>query len=366
MLLFLIGCMIAEPSYVGVSDVQRAQAKGETAPLCAGLRMKDEATREAAAEALSKVDSACLCARLVREGRWDAPILSGLAGAKHARVACAGDLLDDAAQPDRVALTTELLKIPAARARLVRAAGDDADLGVRAAALASLRGTTDKDEIAALVARLADTASDPAERAAVASVLAGRTEATDALRAAIDGDADAAVRAAALESWQSLRTADRTAVVCDRLLRDEAPEVRARAAGVLRATRDPEQLACLRTRMVTEEPDARVRAALLAGLRASPAPEAADILCDAIPFWIAGYVGDEAPTEDLDILVAQNIRDPDGSYACAEAAMRASKGASCRGRAHLGAFFRTLGGRGPVPDCDGRRRPAASNEISFD
>lgn len=365
----LSACMQVEPTYVSRADLDDAHGRGDVAALCAGLRMKDEDTRTAAAEKLKdwNGDASCLCERLVYEERWDAPVLRGLKGAKDAeKVGCAGALLDDPAQPDRAALVASLLPIPAVRPRLVQAAASDADPAVRAAALAAYRSTKDPAEVALLTKGLGEE-KDAAVRAAYAGALFGQKDAAQALRDAIAKDPEAAVRAAALTSWQSIKPDDYTAVVCKALAEDAAPEVRAAAATTLRATRDPAQLACLRDRMLAEEPDATVRAALLDALRASPAKEAADTLCDAIPFWVRTYVRDGRPDESVSILRAQNDRDFERSYDCAQAAVRQSSGYTCHGRAYVGAFFKDLGGRASVPNCDGGApRRAASNEVSFE
>lgn len=370
LLALLSGCPSVEPSYVSRQDLDEAHARGDTAALCAGLKMEDPDTRGIAAEKLKDFgeETPCLCERLQYDGRWDKDILGGLKGAEDAKkVGCAGTLLDDPKQPDRPQLVGALLPIPAVRPRLVQAAASEADPATRAAAIAVYRGTKDAAEVQVVAKALAED-KDATARAAYATALLGQPGAADALRAAITGDADPGVRAAALGSWQSVKADDYDAVVCTALEKDAAPHVRAAAAGLLRATRDPEQLACLRAHLLVEEPDAGVRAAMLTSLKASPAKEASDALCDAIPFWVKTYVKDAAPEENVDILRAQNDRDFERSYDCAQAAVRQSSGYTCRGRAHVGAFFVDLGGRASVPNCDGGapRKGGASNEVSFE
>jgi hypothetical protein len=370
LILLFAGCMNLEPTWVGVSEVEHAGGTGDTDVLCAGLRMKDGKTREAAARVIQGLahPPACLCERLQPEGRWDDQILHGLSGAKTTEnISCVGTLLDDPKQPDRPALTTLLLKIPAVRPRLVEAARTEADPEVRAAALPVFRGSKDAAEVGDLVKVLGDTTSDPRVRAATATALFSQNAAADALRGAVEHDADPSVRAAALVSWLPLAGADRDTVLCDRLAHDAAPEVRAQAAATMKATRAPAQLACLREHMLTAENDVSVRAAMLTSLGASPAPEAAAILCDAIPFWVKTYAGTEAPDKSVDILVAQNDRDPDKSYTCVQAGVRASSGLPCPTRAWVGSFFQQLGGHGGVTSCDAHPHSgAASNEISFE
>ncbi len=368
MLFLLLACVDSEPNFVSVRDLDKAHASGDTSALCAGLRMKDGATREAAATKLKDYafDSSCLCERIQYEGRWDAPILSGLAKATDAeKVGCVGTLLDDPAQPERTALVTALLKIPVARAHLVKAAGVDPDPTVRAAALTVFRNTKDPAELAQVQGWLA-TDPDATVRAAAAGALLGQPGAEAALRDAATKDTEPAVRAAALTTYPSLKPADLDTVSCKALLEDTSPEVRIAALGTMRATRDAEQLACLRQRATVEEASPEVRAALLKTLAGSAAPEAAAVLCDIIPSWVKTYVKDAAPGEGDDILRAQNDRDFERSYDCVGAAVKQGGGYTCAGRAYVGAFFRDLGGKASVPTCGAGGAPrAASNEIVF-
>jgi hypothetical protein len=136
----------------------------------------------------------------------------------------------------------------------------------------------------------------------------------------------------------------------------------------MRATRDPEQLACLTERLDKEESAPEVRAALLKTLSSSADPVAARALCDAIPGWVKRYVRDAAPSEGDDILKAHNNRDFEKSYDCAQAAMRQSGGYTCHGKAYVGAFFRDVGGKASVPNCDGKgggKSSSSAGEIVF-
>ncbi|MDP2308211.1 MAG: HEAT repeat domain-containing protein [Pseudomonadota bacterium] len=364
----LLACVDSEPAFVSTREIDNALATGDTASLCAGLRMKDASTRESAASKLKDYpyDSSCLCERLQFDKRWDPSILSGLAKATDAeKVGCVGTLLDDPAQPERAALVTALLKIPVARARLVTAAASDADPTVRAAAMSVYRNAKDPAELSQVGGWLASD-PNPAVRAAAAGALLGQSSAEGALRDAIAADTDPAVRAAALATYPSLKPADLDTVTCKALLEDASPEVRIAALGTMRATRDAEQLACLRQRASTEDTAPEVRAMLLKTLGSSAAPEAAAVLCDVIPSWVKTYVKDAAPAEGDDILRAQNDRDFERSYACVQAAVKAGGGYTCAGRAYVGAFFRDLGGKAGVPTCGasaGGR--AASNEVVF-
>ncbi|MDP2313263.1 MAG: HEAT repeat domain-containing protein [Pseudomonadota bacterium] len=369
MLFLLLACVDSEPAFVSVRDLDKAHASADTPALCAGLRMKDAPTRESAAEKLKDYayDSSCLCERLQYDGRWDPSILSGLAKATDAeKTGCVGTLLDDAAQPERPALVTALLKIPVARARIVTAAASDADPTVRAAAMTVFRNSKDPAELAQVQGWLASD-PDATVRAAAASALLGQAAAEGALRDATSKDQDPGVRAAALATYHSLKVADFDTVACAALLEDAAPAVRLAALDTMRATRDPEQLDCLRRRATTQEDAPEVRAALLKTLASTAAPEAAKVLCDTIPWWVKTYVKDAAPGEGDDILRAQNDRDFERSYDCVQTAVRQAGGYTCAGRAYVGAFFRDLGGKAGVPSCGGTGGAggAASNEVVF-
>ncbi|MFZ5480963.1 MAG: HEAT repeat domain-containing protein [Myxococcota bacterium] len=368
MLLFLAaGCLSSEPTYVSTRDLDKAHATGDTAALCAGLKMKDEKTRSLAAEKLKDytLDNSCLCERLSYGGRWDPAIVGGLKGGKEPALACVGALLDDPKQPDRAALAKALVQIPAAKARVREAAAGDADAEVRAAALAVYAGTKDPEEIALLVKGLGEN-PDAAWRAGAAATLLGQAAAKDALTAAAQKDADAGVRAAALNSLHALHADGLDEVLCGALA-DADAGVRAKAASLMKGTRDAEQLACLGARVVAEEPDPGVRAAVLDAVKASGSPEAAKVLCDGIAPWVKLNVKDAVPGDDEGILRAQNDRDPDHSYDCAAAAMKRTAGFTCHGRQYVAAFYKDVGGKVGVPDCDGKtRRVAASNEVSFE
>ena len=206
--------------------------------------------------------------------------------------------------------------------------------------------------------------SDPGVRAAAAAALFGQPTADAALAEAVRKDADPKVRGAALVAWHVGKPANFAEVACAMLMEDPEPAARLAALTEMKATRDPALLACLKQRAMTEETSPEVRAALLRTLASSAAPEAAQVLCDAIPDWVRMYVKDAAPEEGDDILKAQNDRDFEKSYDCVQAAVRKGGGYTCAGRAYVGAFFRELGGKGPVPSCGGG--PArASNEIVF-
>lgn len=358
MLLLLSACFSVAPSFVTKGDIDKAMGTRDEQVLCVGLTMKDAETRSYAAEkivTIDKMSSTCLCDHLRYEGAWDAAVLEGARKAKDdSRAGCVATLLDDAAATDRPGLAKALLdvKIPAVRARLVKAATTDADPLVQAAALPVLTGTKDAGEIKLLTDGLA-TQPTPWVLAAV-KTLAGQVAAAPALKSVASTHSDAAVRAAALDAFHQAHTEDFPAVVCEVMMKDADPAVRGAAIRLTQSSRDATVLGCLRERATTEEPDAIVRLTLLQTLAKTAAPEAAAILCDAVPFWVRTYVKDAAVTEKSaeDILFYQNDRDFEQSYGCAEKAVKAG-GYTCWGKAYVGARFQEFGGKAGFPRCGG-------------
>jgi hypothetical protein len=157
------------------------------------------------------------------------------------------------------------------------------------------------------------------------------------------------------------------AALCGALSEDADPGVCAAAASLMKGTRDPEQLACLGARLAVET-DPQADAAVLDALESSGAPEAADALCKGIAPWVKAHVTDQVPEDAAGILRAQNDRDPDHSYDCAATAMKQAGGFTCHGREYVATFYKDVGGKVGVPDCDGKRKSSggASNEVSFE
>lgn len=368
----LLAACSSEPAYVSRADLDRAVSRGDMDTLCAGLAMPEAKTRRAAAENLKRVQepAACLCERVVRKGAWDADILAGLEGAEDAaRFGCVGEVLADTTQKDRAALATALTKIPAARTALAKVAKEDADVTVRAAAIPALRGTSDSAEIA-LLTELLQKAPEEDVRAAAASALLANAVAGDALRAAAASDTAPKVRAAAYDALLAQsQAADHDTLACAGLA-DADAYVRTTVANLLKGSRSPEKLACMRARMLVEEPDDGARAALLAAVASSPRDEAAAILCDSIPAWGRMYLKAGfpkiRPATELDVAYAQNERDHENSYACFQKHAGAA-GLSCEARRWILDWYKAVGGGVAVPRCGGGGGAgAASNEVSFD
>jgi hypothetical protein len=367
LLLSLLACGASEPAFVFLDDVERAAGRGETHVVCAGLRMEDAEVRARAAELVkdNKLDAPCACepGHWTQGGRWDPVVLEALRGADQPSLACLGDALKDTALADRPGLAALLARVPAARAGMVAAAKSDPDPAVRAAAMAAMRGTKDAAERAWLLDTLAHDAA-PQVRAGAAAALVAQADAAAGLAGAVTGDSSPEVRGAAIASLAQVGGAAQLDAAACAALSDAAPEVRLRAAESLRATRNAAQLACLGARLAGEEPDARVRAAVLAAVAASPAPEAAAALCDAVLPWTRAVVKDAPPPAELDIARAQNNRDPEGSFACFQRAAAQVGGLPCAARAYVLGWFHDVGGGVVAPNCKGGPAPAPQ-EIVF-
>ncbi len=355
-----------EPDVVTSKDIRA----GSERMVCAGLKQDDASLRQLAAETIKngRVQTDCACERALYDGKWDPVILNGFAGARDESLACLGNLLDDKTQPERVKLAEALIRIPAARPSLVTAAKQETDTAVRSAAMLVLRGTKDAGELAWLVDTMKGN-GDPAVRAAAATALYAQPAVSNALRdVAGAADVPGVVRGAAVSSYLAGEQADRDAVAC-KALSDSAPEVRLQAARGSKASKSAERVACLTSALNAAEPDNDVRAAVLAAVMSSPMPAAATALCDALPTWTRAVVKERRPPESLDIARAQNNRAPDDSYACFQKAAAAG-GYSCAGRAYLLGWFKDVGGKVGVPNCNGGAAPAgggaASNEVSFE
>ncbi len=351
LLALLLACDPPAPTFVDKTMIEKAHIHGDLYIICAGLTMKDESTRGFAADTLTTMEPApaCLCEHMIRDGAWDLPVVRSMAkGQDDAHVGCAATLLDKPELTDRAGLVNQLarIKVPAVQARIVTAAKGDADPAVRAAAMAVLRPAKNPDDLALVTAALSDT--NPALRAAAATALVGVDGATESLVAAAK-DPDAAVRVAAITALKG--TARFAEVACPVLEADPDPAARASVAAAFQGTKDPAALACLREHMLEQEDDGLVRAAMLGALRKTRAPEAAQTLCDAIPFWVKTYIGEDKPEREgpSDIIFAQNDRDFEKSWECVQKAVRAGGYKTCEQRFYVNDWFSELGGGNPKP-----------------
>ncbi len=368
LLLLLAGCEIA-PSHVTSADVDDALARKNYKTMCVGLKMKDDDVRRYTTERLlaladfDPVDPAgvqagkdCICAAVKDpQGRIDLAIAEGLKGSKRDEVvSCLAEALKDPAVERRqegvVALSRTASK--AARDTLAQWAKSDPDPEVRKRAIATIAGDVAyKDVLLGLA-----TGPDEAELRAAAVEGLVRMKDPDVLTALgrlAQEDKAGAVRGAALGALKVANAEGIDKMLCDAMMKDESADVRRSAVLAFRGTKRDEAVACLRQRALSKEDDASVREALLTTLKSSPNQKAADVLCEAIPFWMKSYVIDDLPDKipGTDIAKAQNDRDWDNSYKCMERAYRSSGGYSCYARMYTAWWFEQVGGSAHIPKC---------------
>ncbi len=239
------------------------------------------------------------------------------------------------------------------------------------------RLTTDPDPtVRAAVAEVFEGATEPPVVAAI--VKAARE------------DQDGLVRAAALASVVKLKLPETDAMVCDAMMNDPDERVRDRAVRSFKGSKRDEALDCLERRLTTREDSPLVRESTLTAIMgrmsaytgktvtweqaleskeslvpeklswgptaiySSPTDRAAKILCDNIGPFLRMYVGDLPVTrmEGADIVKYQNNRDYERSYECVQKAM-SQGGYSCYGRYYLAVWMNDLGGKATKPTCAG-------------
>ena len=362
-LALLSACDKLKPKVVTQIQVDNGMAKGDYEIVCIGLKMvKNDELRTYTAQQLvgvpSEVADKCLCEALQpkEDGTWDEAVATGLRGSpKDSAVTCLADLVKRPEIQDREKALALLArtKAPIARATIADLAINPGDPAIRSAALRNLSG--DKNQQEALV-KLMQTDADPDVRAGAAWALGGLARADASLVAplstAATEDKEGAVRAAAL--FSARQNPDRAAadLACKLMLSDPDETVRKAAVSSFKATKNPEDLACLRKRMLTEEESAEVRLAMIEVVKGSPSDESGKILCDSIPFWLKTYLKQGLPENvpGTDIIRAQNDRDWDNSYTCVQKALGGS-GYSCYARQYSAYWMNELGGKASVPKC---------------
>lgn len=365
--LSLLAACERTPSKVTTQDLEGAAVTGKMKTLCRGLEMRDDDVRRYAAEKLDMVTEPvaveCLCPTLsqgpgAEKLGWDPAIVEGLKRTSRDDMAsCVVELAKRSDLKNRLVIVSTMTSMtaPVARQALADIAVEaGADTDVRLSALNAIAGSpATKGAVLGLLA--AD--ADPAVRRAAAMGLGALVEpdVTAALLKAAADDSDGAVRGAALLGVKRHGVAEADDMLCKAMLEDESGAVRSVAIGAFKGTKRLEGVACLRKAAMTAQPDAEVRAKLLTVLKSSPTPEAAKVLCDAIPFWVKTYLKegmvDKVPSSD--IIRAQNDRDWDNSFACVSAAQRASGGYSCYGKKYVASWVKELGGNAFEPKCPG-------------
>jgi hypothetical protein len=185
-------------------------------------------------------------------------------------------------------------------------------------------------------------------------------------------DPDPTVRGAVLTALRGMPGVPFADYACPALRTDSDPSVRATAAAAMKSSKDPGLMSCMRAHMLEREDDPFVRSAMLASLRGTSGADSASILCEAIPFWVHTYIGEDHPEREgpSDIIFAQNDRDFNNSYDCVQKALKAGGYKTCEQRFYVNDWFHELGGKNAVPrPCQapspGRGSGRASNEIEF-
>jgi HEAT repeat protein len=353
-----VGCDTPVPKFVSKRDVDQAAARGAWPTVCRGLEMKQDETREAAAEkledmAIAAEDVACLCPKVKHEkDGWDEAIVKGIRKTKRDELAsCFGELVKDPQLPRRAEAVDYMLsmKAKAAREALSAVAQGPGEAKVRAAAVG---GIVNQDEYKSVLLKLAE---DPegAVRAAAALGLAEFKD--DAAVVALwqkmaREDSEGAARGAALAALKQAGVPEAEQLLCSAMLEDKAPEVRAHAVGALRGTKSESAIDCLRKLALKNEESGAVREQLLATLKSSPNQKAADVLCDAMPFWVRTYITDfHENLQGVDIIKAHNDRDFERSFECIGKARGSAS--TCYAKRYTGWWFNEVGGKSAVPDC---------------
>jgi hypothetical protein len=359
------------PDFVDANDVGAAFTLGRYSTVCRGLAMRDDWTREYSAEKLvsisDKIAAECVCENVIHPetGAWDPSILRGIAGsARDDFAACFIPALDNPATKNRNELIKGLLATSAANVteRFMGLLDDPKEDGeLRAHILATL-ALCETDASKARFVNMLQSDPAPEIRSAIATeLICDDSDQTFAvLLKTAKEDASGIVRAAALSTMDRLNAKAAYDTVCSAMIKDEDPIVRKTAVGLFRGpkkkgAKGKRESACLRKKAFQVEDDSGVRSAVLTALKRSPRQDAADVLCDAIPFWVEKYVDDVHPDrmEGTDIIGTQNNRDFINTPKCLSKAYSRRGRYSCKGKQYVAAWAREVGNQVHVPKCDG-------------
>jgi hypothetical protein len=359
------------PDFVDANDVGAAFTLGRYATVCRGLAMRDDWTREYSAGKLVPVSepiaAECVCDNAIdaETGAWDASILRGIAGSTRDDFAdCFVPALDNPATENRTELIKGLIatSAPNVTERFMSLLDDTKESGaLRAHILATValcENDASKDRFLNMLQN--DPAAEIRSAIATEMICDDSEQAFAILLAVSQNDADGTVRSAALSTVDRKNAKAAYETVCNALLKDESPEVRKTAAELFRGpkkkgAKGKRESACLRKKAFQVEDDTDVRSALLTALKRSPRQDAADVLCDAIPFWVEKYVDNVHPDrmEGTDIIGTQNNRDFVNTPKCLRRAYDRRGRYSCKGKQYVAAWAREVGLQVHVPKCDG-------------
>jgi hypothetical protein len=366
----LAGCNPV-PDFVDAGDVGAAFTLGRYATVCRGLEMNDDWTREYSAGKLVAVSdpsaSECVCKNAINAetGTWDASILRGIAGsARNDFADCFVPGLDNPATENRDDLIKGLIATSASNVteRFLGLLEDVNENGELRAHILSTLALCETDASKARFLEMLKT--DPAAeiRSAIArELICNDSEiAFSTLLEVAKDDESGSVRAAALKTIDRLNAKAAYGTICDAMLKDDDPLVRKTAVELFRGpkkkgAKGKRESECLRKKAFQVEDDTGVRSAVLTALKRSPRQDVADILCNAIPFWVEKYVDNVHPDrmEGTDIIGTQNNRDFVNTPKCLRRAYERRGRYSCKGKQYVSAWAREVGLQVHVPKCDG-------------
>jgi len=257
---------------------------------------------------------------------------------------------------------------PSANQKMAELAKDTTEAAdVRASAVRALMAVREEHQDLLLDRLANDPAPEVRAEAAAVFENVKDDAIVEALVKAAKDDEDGLVRAAALKAVVKLKIEETDAMVCDLMMNDPDERVRDRAVRSFKGSKRDVALQCLKKRLLTEEKSDTVRKSTLKAIYASPSDKAPGILCNAVGPFVRMYV-DEVPvhkqpvSDAYDIMKHQNNRDYENSHDCAKRAL-AMGGHSCWGRWYLADWVERTGGSAFKPTCKGMDNPGV---ISFE
>jgi hypothetical protein len=371
LLIALTGCD-RTPAMVDVGDISANMVLQRYNVVCKGLEMRDVWTREYATKQLVTVrdhelPTQCVCEFAIDEetGAWDESILRGLASSGRSDMAeCFLPAMSDPRVENRAQLISALVATGASvmaqhMETIINDPAESAEMRAEVVESLALCETPDRK---AMMTQLMLESDAPQVRASIAErFICDESEAHIATMVAVaTDDPDGSVRAAAFRALDRLDGVGSVDLLCEAMMTDESAEARRTAVELFRAPRNSvkggRETVCLRRRALAEEESALVREAVLDSLGSSPRQDAADVLCEAIPFWVATYVDDVHPDRMVgtNIVSAQNERDYPNSPRCLRQAYAQRGRYTCKGAQYVAAWARELGQTVSVPNCDGQ------------
>ncbi|MFT4622032.1 MAG: HEAT repeat protein [Myxococcota bacterium] len=365
----IAGCELTPRFVEESSEIDAFLARRAFSSACVGLKMReDDSLRTYTAEKLAElahisVANDCLCAALydAEAHAYDAAVAAGVQGTERDDLAeclvpaVADTNIDPEHRPELVRLLGGI-NARSAFSALETIATSDPSPETRAGAAETLRPC---GSCVGTLVGLVQSDVSAGVRAAAARALKGRSDkkSIEVLTKAALEDADGEVRAAALDAVVQRKSAKTDDMACTAMMEDADARVRIAAVKAFHGSKRAGSIKCLEKRLLKEDENAGVRAAVLEALGASPSDRAAMVLCDAIGPFLRLYIKDKLADEtpNTNIIEVQNNRDYERSYECVAKAL-GQGGYSCYARNHLGHWFNELGGKTSTPWCPGMAR----------